>query len=53
MRRLIAARGESLRFGEPEWRRAYRACLAMLPLMLAALWWRLADSPNLPGDDHL
>ena len=35
------------------WRRAYRCCLAALPLLLAFLWWRLADTPSLPGDDAL
>jgi hypothetical protein len=36
-----------------EWRRAYRLLLAALPLALAALWWRLADAPSLPGADAL
>lgn len=35
------------------WRTTYRSCLACLPLFLAVLWWLLADSPNLPGDDLL
>jgi hypothetical protein len=42
-----------LRRSRPEWRRAYHACLACLPLLLAALWWRLADAPSLPGEDGL
>ncbi len=37
----------------PRWRRAYRGCLAVLPLMLVVLWWRLASSPDLPGQDVL
>lgn len=35
------------------WQATYRGCLACLPLFLAALWWRLADSPSLPGNDAL
>src|SRR5262249_44850456 len=42
-----------LRRSRPEWRGAYHACLAFLPLVLGLLWWRLADSPYLPGDDAL
>ncbi len=42
-----------LRRSRPEWRPAYHACLACLPLFLAALWWKLADAPPLPGDDQL
>jgi hypothetical protein len=37
----------------PEWRGAYRACLACVPLLLGVLWWRLADTPSLPGADAL
>jgi hypothetical protein len=37
----------------PEWRPAYRLCLAAVPALLAALWWRLADAPDLPGADAL
>jgi len=37
----------------PQWRSAYRLCLALVPLLLALLWWRLADSPPLPGNDAL
>jgi hypothetical protein len=37
----------------PGWRRAYRACLACVPLLLGLLWWRLADAPSLPGEDAL
>jgi len=42
-----------LRRSRPSWRPAYHACLACLPLALAALWWRLAASAPLPGDDAL
>jgi hypothetical protein len=42
-----------LRRSRPEWRPAFHACLACLPLFLAALWWKLADAPPLPGDDEL
>lgn len=36
-----------------EWRTAYRCVLCVLPCLVALLWWRLADSPSLPGDDAL
>ncbi len=42
-----------LRRSRPEWRPAYHVCLACLPLFLAALWWKLAGAPPLPGDDEL
>jgi hypothetical protein len=42
-----------LKRSRPEWRLAYHACLACLPLFLGALWWRLADTPSLAGDDDL
>src|SRR5262249_15497121 len=42
-----------LRRSRPEWRPAYHACLAVLPLVLGLLWWRLAGAPSLPGDDAL
>ena len=42
-----------LRRSRPSWRPAYHACLACLPLAIVALWWRLADSAPLPGDDAL
>jgi hypothetical protein len=29
------------------WRRAYRVCLALLPVALLLLWWRLAAAPPL------
>ncbi len=37
----------------PAWQPAYRRLLALLPLALAGLWWRLADTPSLPGSDGL
>ena len=37
----------------PEWRHGYHLCLACVPLLLAGLWWRLADAPALPGHDLL
>ncbi len=42
-----------LRRSRPEWRGAYHACLCCLPLLLGTLWWRLAGTPDLPGDDAL
>jgi len=42
-----------LRRSRPEWRGAYHACLACLPIVLGLLWWRLAGTPALPGDDAL
>ncbi|MGC3972662.1 MAG: hypothetical protein QM775_36555 [Pirellulales bacterium] len=35
------------------WRCAYRFALPLVPLCLGLLWWRLADLPDLPGDDAL
>lgn len=34
-------------------RGVYRGCLLLAMLLLGVLWWRLADAPNLPGDDLL
>jgi hypothetical protein len=34
-----------------EWRRAYHIALALLPLALGLLWWRLAAAPHIDGDD--
>jgi hypothetical protein len=36
-----------------EWSTAYRRCLLCVPILLGLLWWRLANSPDLPGDDAL
>jgi hypothetical protein len=40
-----------LRRSRPQWRRAYHACLLCLPVLLAVLWWRLANAPPLPGEE--
>jgi hypothetical protein len=37
----------------PVWQRTYRRCLLAIPVALAVLWWRLAGSPPLAGDDML
>lgn len=37
----------------PTWKLSYRVSLAVVPLMLAALWWRLSGSPDLPEPDLL
>jgi hypothetical protein len=42
-----------LRRSRPEWRPTYHRCLALLPVMLLLLWWKLAGSPSLPGNDVL
>ena len=42
-----------IRRSRPEWRSTYHACLACVPLVIGLIWWRLADSPNLPGNDVL
>jgi hypothetical protein len=42
-----------LRRSKPEWRSTYHACLLCVPLLLGLLYWRLASSPDLPGDDAL
>jgi hypothetical protein len=35
------------------WRPAFHGCLCCVPLLLVALWWRLAGAPDLPGTDIL
>lgn len=35
------------------WQPVYRKCLMGVPVLLGLLWWRLADSGNLPGEDFL
>ncbi|MGE3808930.1 MAG: hypothetical protein AB7K24_30060 [Gemmataceae bacterium] len=42
-----------LKRSKPEWRAAYHGCLAVVPLFLMLLYWRLADAPALPGTDAL
>ncbi len=37
----------------PAWQPAYRGCVALVPLCIAALWWNLGAAPNLPGNDAL
>jgi hypothetical protein len=37
----------------PDWLPAYYAVLALIPLLLAGLWWRLHDAPALLGQDML
>jgi hypothetical protein len=37
----------------PDWRVAYRGCLLLVPAALGLLWWNLAGSPDLPGNDWL
>ena len=38
---------------KPEWRGIYRKCLLLVPVLIGVLYWRLADTPHLPGDDLL
>jgi hypothetical protein len=42
-----------LKRSRPAWRPAYHACLAAVPLLLAAIWWNLWNAPPLPGDTTL
>ncbi|CAN5514350.1 hypothetical protein BH10ACI2_BH10ACI2_15630 [soil metagenome] len=42
-----------IRRTKPEWLRAYRFCLASIPLFLAILWIALSGQPNLPDDTGL
>jgi hypothetical protein len=42
-----------LKRSRPEWRPAFHACLACLPVFLGLLWWKLADAPALPDADAL
>ena len=42
-----------LRRSRPEWRGTYHVCLGCVPLLLGLLWWRLAGTPDLPGEDAL
>jgi hypothetical protein len=34
----------------PSWRQAYHACLAMVPVLVVAIWWNLWNAPPLPTD---
>jgi hypothetical protein len=40
-----------LRRARPRWRRAYRLTLLLVPLAVGVLWWQLAQSPPLAGED--
>ena len=42
-----------LQRSRPSWRPAYHFCLLTVPLLLAALWWKLWNAPPLPGDQEL
>jgi hypothetical protein len=42
-----------LRLSRPGWSRAYRACLALLPVALAVLWWKLAGAAPLAEDGEV
>jgi hypothetical protein len=42
-----------LRRSKPEWRPAFHFCLALLPVFLGVLWWKLAWAPALPDDTTL
>lgn len=37
----------------PEWLRAYRRCLCVLPLLLAGMFWQLSRTPALADDNGL
>ena len=42
-----------LRRTRPEWLRAYRRCLCILPLLLVGMIWQLTLTPSLPDDNGL
>src|SRR5437899_6246361 len=42
-----------LRRTGPDWLSAYHRCLALLPLLIAALCWQLARTPSLAVDNGL
>jgi hypothetical protein len=42
-----------LRRTRPEWLRAYRRCLCLLPLLLAGMFWQLSRIPALADDNGL
>jgi hypothetical protein len=42
-----------LRRTRPDWLRAYRGCLCLLPLLLAGMVWQLTQTPSLPDDNGL
>jgi hypothetical protein len=42
-----------LRRTKPVWLKTYRRCLALLPLLLAAILWQLSRAPSLADDNGL
>jgi hypothetical protein len=42
-----------LKRNRPEWLRAYRRCLGLLPLLLAGMFWQLSRTPALADDNGL
>jgi hypothetical protein len=42
-----------MRRSRPEWRPAFHWCLALLPLFLGVLWWKLAATPSLAASTEL
>jgi len=42
-----------LRRTRPQWLRAYRRCLCLLPLLLAGMFWQLSRTPALADDNGL
>jgi hypothetical protein len=42
-----------LRRTRPEWLSTYHRCLLLLPLLLGAMMWKLAQTPALPDDNGL
>ena len=42
-----------LRHRHADWLVAYRCCVALVPVLLALLVWKLASLPSLPGEDGL
>ena len=37
----------------PQWLRAYRGCLCLLPFLLVGMFWQLSQTPALPDDNGL
>ncbi|HLM57639.1 MAG TPA: hypothetical protein VK422_16150 [Pyrinomonadaceae bacterium] len=42
-----------LRKSRPRWLRTYRACLCLLPPLVAAMWWLTAGGPSIAGEGAL
>jgi hypothetical protein len=42
-----------IRRSRPEYRRLYHVCLLAIPVCLGLIWWNLAASPDLPGNDAI